>query len=280
VKNFKSAGRRKSKEVALIESKVQRNLNINDIQAALRQVSAETSPVIVENAAFRMLRAEVYCLCKPARTTEAREDFQYCVDHSYENIEGMRRWFELERHAGSSANQEKICDYVIEGKSYADNVKNEFFSRKATVLYFRGRDRGVSTVDGFGLIEASLIYSVRAFNYFFSIGGDSNKNFRYVRSTAFSLVNSAKAIDYDKQLLKVFEEIQKEHGFLPDPLFDPFLEALNFFSEGKGGETGKRRAGLIKSVNARLGKSLRFELPEMNRDCLKHLENLTARRVR
>lgn len=280
VRNFKSAGRRKSKEVALIESKVRRELNRNDIQAALHQVSSETSPVIVENAAFRMLRAEVYCLCNPARTTEAREDFQYCVDHSYENIEGMRRWFDLERQVGSSANQEKVCDYVIGGKSYADNVKNEFFSRKATVLYFRGRERGVSTVDGFGLIEESLIYSVRAFNYFFGIGGDSNKNFRNVRSTAFSLVNSAKAIDFDRQLLNVFEEIQKEHGFLSDPLFDPFLEALNFFSESKGGETGKRRAGLIKSINARLGKSLRFELPEMNRGCLKHIENIAARRVR
>ena len=280
VKNFKSAGRRKSKKVALVESKIRRYLSMDDVQAALRQVSSETSPGIVENAAFRMLRAEVFSLCKPARTTEAREDFQYCVDHGYKNIEGMRRWFELERHAGSSTNQEKVCDYVISGQSYADNVKNEFFSRKATVLYFRGRDRGVRSVDGFGLIGESLIYSVRAFNYFFSIGADSNKNFRNVRSTAFSLVNSAKAIDYDKQLLKVFEDIQNEHDFLSDPLFDPFLDALKFFSEKKGGDTGKRRAGLIKSVSARMGKSLRFELPEMNRECSKFLDSLAGGRGR
>ena len=272
VKNFKSAGRRKSKAVALAESKIQRLLDFGDINSALEQANSETSPAIVENAAFRMLRAQIYCMCNPAKTAEAREDFKYCVDHGYENVEGMRRWYTLERNAGSSIHQESICDLVISGKSYADKVKYEFVSRKATVLYFKGRDQGVSSPDGFDLFEVSLGYSVQAFNYFYGTGADTNQNFRNVRSTAFSLVNSAKSLGYDRRLIKVFENVQKDHGFLCEPLFEPFKDVIKYLSENRGGETGKRRAGLLKSVDARIGKTLSFELPELNRACSKLIE--------
>ncbi|WP_282048424.1 RNA-binding domain-containing protein [Sulfitobacter mediterraneus] len=269
VKNFKSAGRRKTQEVALVETKIQRLLDIGQIDPALDMVCREVTPSIVENAAFRMLRAQIFSICSPVRRAEAREDFQYCVDHSYEDAEGMRKWLAMEREAGSSHNQERICDYVINGKAYAEKVKHEFNSRKATVLYFKGRDHGVSSADGFGLFERSLFLSVRAFNFFHGTGADTNFNYRYVRSTAFSLVNSAKALDYDRQLVKVFEGIQKEHGFLCDPLFEPFAEMLRYFAMSRGGEIGKRRQGIIRSVNARIGKSITFELPEFNQKCAK-----------
>ena len=274
VKNFKSAGRRKSKEVAIVESKIQRLLDFGDVDSALEQVNSETSPTIVENAAFRMLRAGIYSKCNPPRTAEAREDFQYCVDHGYENVEGMRQWYMLERNAGSSINQEKICNIVISGKSYADNVKHEFISRKATVLFFRGRDQGVGSPDSYDLFERSLAESVRAFNFFYGIGADSNLNFRNVRGTAFSLVNTAKALGYDKRLIVVFENIQKEHGYLCEPLFEPFKDLVKYLSQNRGGEIGKRRSGLLKSLEARMGKSLKFELPEHNRACSQLLARL------
>jgi hypothetical protein len=272
VKNFKSAGRRKSKDVALIESKIQRLLDFGDISSAMDIAISETSPAIVENAAFRMLRAGIFSMCNPARTAEAREDFQYCVNHGYEDVEGMRRWYTLERNADSSANQIKVCDYVISGKSYADNIKQEFTSRKATVLYFKGRDQGLGSPDGYDLFEESLTHSVQAFNFFYGIGADTNMNFRNVRSTAFSLVNSAKLLGYDRRLILAFEKIQKEHGFLCEPLFDPFKDVIKYFSESRGGEIGKRRAGLLKSIQARMGETLKFELPELNRGCSKLLE--------
>ena len=267
VKNYKSAGKRKSPEVALVETKIQRLLHLGQIRSALEVVEAEDTPSIVENAAFRMLRAHVFSICEPVRGAEAREDFQYCVDHKYDDAEGMRNWFAMEGNSNSSTNQERICNYVIDGKSYAEKVKQEFNSRKATVLYFRGRDQGVATVDGFNLFGNSLIFSVRAFNFFHGTGADTNTNFRNVRSTGFSLVNSAKSLEYDRQLLKIFESLHKEHGFLCEPLFDPFTDLLKYFSQTRGGETGNRRLGLLKSIDARIGKSLRFELPEMNAAC-------------
>lgn len=272
VKNFKSAGRRKSKKVALAESKIQRLLDFNDIPAALEQANSETSPAVVENASFRMLRAQIYSMCTPARTAEAREDFQYCVDHGYENAEGMRRWYRLERDADSSVNQEKICDLVIYGKSYADTVKHEFMSHKATVLYFRGRDQGVGSTDGFDLFERSIADSVKAFNFFYGIGADSHQNFRNVRSTGYSLLNSAKALEYDRRLIKVYENIQKDEGFLCEPLFEPFKEVIRYLSENRGGDIGKRRSGLVQSIEAKMGKSLSFEIPELNLACSKLLE--------
>lgn len=272
VKNFKSAGRRKSKDVALIESKIQRLLDFGDVRSAMDVALAESSPAIVENAAFRMLRAGIFSMCSPPRMAEAREDFQYCVDHGYEDVEGMRRWYTLERSADSSVSQIKVCDYVIFGKSYAENIKQEFTSRKATVLFFKGRDQGQGSPDGYDLFESSLTHSVQAFNFFYGIGADTNINFRNVRSTAFSLVNSAKILGYDRRLLGAFEMIQKEHGFLCEPLFDPFKDVIRYFSENRGGEIGKRRASLLKSIQARMGETLKFELPDLNRACCKLLQ--------
>lgn len=105
-----------------------------------------------------MLRAYVFSICEPVRRAEAREDFQYCVDHKYDYAEGMRNWFAMEGNSNSSPNQERICKYVIDGKSYAEKVRQKFNSRKSTVLFFRGRDQGAATVDGFNLFGNSLTF--------------------------------------------------------------------------------------------------------------------------
>ncbi len=275
VRSFKTSGRKKPNEVVILESKVERAIARGDLSTARALVEEEFPPKVSENAGFRMIRARVYSKCYPHMVAEARDDFRYCVDHGYENASGMRDWFRLEKESTSLLNQEEVCDIVISGKGYADTVKYEFMAKKATVKYFRARDLGPGSIDAFTLYADALKYHSQAYIFFSSQGGETISNFRYVKNTAFSLLNSAMSLGFDKEFLRCMKDIQKRDGFLCEPILEPFVEYCGFLVKGAGGggDAGRRREGLFRSILTDIDRNvLCFEREEQTRKVQKRIQ--------
>lgn len=105
--------------------------------------------------------------------SEARDDFKYYCDRSYEDASGMQAWYNMEKDFGQSwKTQISICDYVINSKTFTPTVKHEFIYRKAVTQYFQARDSSHS--DAFNLYEASLANHLRAYKFFWDAGHDAN----------------------------------------------------------------------------------------------------------
>ncbi|MFD2738960.1 helix-turn-helix domain-containing protein [Sulfitobacter aestuarii] len=268
VRSFRTSGRKKPNEVVILESKVDRALSRSDLAEAKSLVSGSFPPKVSENASFRMLRARVFAKCFPQLVAEARDDFRFCIDHGHENAAGMRDWFTLERKSTSLKTQEEICNFVISGKGYADTVKHEFIARKATVQYFLGKDMGPGSTDALPLLSEALKLHTQAYNFFYAQGAQTIENFRYVRSTAFSFLNLSISLNMEKEFLRVIKSIQKQEGFLPEPLLDPLVEFSEFVHQGLvgKGDIARRREGLFRSIKSDAASgSLRFERKELSR---------------
>lgn len=279
VRAFKSSGQKKPKEVVIIEGEAERLISRGALDEARELVSRAYPPKILENPAFRMLRGTVYARSNRPLFAEAKDDFHYCSDHGYEDADGMRAWLVLERESGSYLGQVKVADLVINGRSYAENFRHEFIARKAVATFFKARDSAYS--DAFDLLADALKGHVKAFNYFWNRGTDAHWNFKSVRNTGFALVSCSKQVDFDKQLVKVFRDIQRSEGRLCEPLLDPIYQAARFLAEQRGGDVGKRREALLIGLLRDLQSgTLCFESAEATARCATRISELIENSTR
>lgn len=279
VRAFKSSGQKKPKEVIIIEAEVNRLLARGSVAEAKEILERSYLPKVTENPAFRMMRAIVYSKLTVPLLSEARDDFNYCVDQGYEDADGMRVWLNLERRVGHSyPGQVKVADQVINGRSYADRVRYEFVARKAVATFFRARDTSES--DAFNLFVDALVGHDRAYRYFLGAGLDTNWNFKNVRNTGLSAVACARQLSLDKEIIKVFRDVHRAEGCLSEPLLDPLFEAGRYLAAQRTGEVGKRRDNLLRGLlrDLRSG-ALRFDSVEMTTRCAARLETLVERAV-
>jgi len=188
----------------------------------------------------------------------------------------MREWLTLEKRLGQSFEKQLvICEAVIDGKSYAEAIRNEFRARKATVLYFKGRDR--SSSDAFDLFAESLALHVQAYEYFWKLGRDADWNYKKVRNTAYVLISTAQQIGFDQQLVKVFRSLCRQHGVLSDPLFEPMKLLASFLGKSREGEPGKRRYGLLHGLKFSFEKrEIAFARDDRNAALEVHLQELLS----
>jgi hypothetical protein len=139
------------------------------------------------------------------------------------------------------------------------------------------RDLGVNSIDAFDLLSSALQLHTKSFVFFRSAGRDANLNYKYSRSTAFSLINNGRILGYDKQLINTFKDIHKRDGCICSPLEDPFLELLGFLLEGRNrtGDVGRRRDGLVRSLRSDIEKNkILFERQDVRQKMLSRLQEL------
>jgi hypothetical protein len=86
--------------------------------------------------------AYVYVSQKKPRIDDARRLFGHVFTMKFEpEIEHLRKWFMAERFSGHGMQCcLDIADFVNRAKTYDEDVKVEFLSRKGTQLYNRGRN--------------------------------------------------------------------------------------------------------------------------------------------
>lgn len=259
VKAFKSAGQAKPKDVVIFEDQLERIHARDGVSAALRFALEVTDVRILENPSYRMKRAILYSNANPCKLTEARDDFTYCIDQKLEDVAGMRAWYLIEKNIGHNIfNQKKVCDLVINGKTYSDNVKFEFRTKKAYSIFIDSKDR--PDADAFDMLCESLDLNLLAYNYFLNSGRDINNIDRIVRNTAFSIINRGRKIGYDKQIIKIFRKANQGFGFINAPLLEPLMELMIELKRPVGGADAKRRIDLVGSVRRDfLSGALNFE---------------------
>lgn len=265
VKSYKAGTLRKSKELFNLERDLNDCLRRNEIDSAYSLFQVEHPPQLTENPEFRKLRAEMYLVQNPPKYLDAREDFNFCVQMGFEDVKCFRTWFWMERKLESPiGDQIKICNYVINGKSYAASVKNEFLSLRAGSYFHKARNE--QYVDAFSTYSQSLIDHAKSFSYFWDNGFNTTRQFGPLRSTLFALIQCGQKLNYDVQVVKVLKQINQEVGVFYEPFFDPLILLTRKFSEHRSGDDGKRRKNILLQVNSDFESGRwKFHSAELNR---------------
>lgn len=208
---------------------------------ALSEITKQTDPKITENAAFKMASANVYCKTTPPRHADARECYEYCLKRKYENIEGMRQWYKIETENFSK--QQEICDLIIQSNKYEDNTKNEFRNKKASSLYFNGRDM-TSLLDRYEAFSTAVGLRSITYSFFSSHGtGGIEKEFRMLEAVAYELVDAGLEEGLYKEIWSTFKVANNSTNGLVSPLNLPLQRFINNLQKAR--IENQQRAKLI-----------------------------------
>lgn len=229
VSNYLKNFHPKNREISQMKAKADMYIARRNAHAAWEIVSRrDLDPKVTEHPEYRMLKAKVAAAQNPPLIQEAREAFSYCVAMRYEDIQGMRDWFHMERASGfGSDTAEAVCQAVIQGKTYSKLEKAEFTVKRATILFQRARvAQHTNPTDAIKLLEMALDNHLSGYKDIADIGGvGTQKNFEFCRNTAFQLfwlatknVGASAVFDWLIRLTA-----NKCYG---DPLVEPICEFL------------------------------------------------------
>jgi DNA polymerase III delta prime subunit len=196
------------------------------------------SPKISEDPRFISLQAYVCVSQTPARLDDARRLFGHVFAMKFEpEIEHLKRWFFVERHSGYGLDQcLKIADFVSNGKTYGDDDKIEFLSRKATALYNRGKNNiYYNPVEGLTDVTESLSLHLICYSRNFDAGSTSvDKSEEYGRNTAYFLFNFLLTNGrYDEFFLAATSLCENTASRI-DPVEEPLFRAFQLLEIARG----------------------------------------------
>ncbi|CAN0553052.1 unnamed protein product, partial [Ectocarpus sp. 8 AP-2014] len=136
VRSFRAGALKKSRELINLEKDFERYISRQDYLEIKSLFEKTYDAKLTENPGFRKLRGRAFLLQSPPKIIDAREDFKFCVQMNHEDAEIMRLWLQMEKENNSPAMERiDICNHVINGKSYASEVKHEFISKRASIYY-------------------------------------------------------------------------------------------------------------------------------------------------
>jgi hypothetical protein len=180
---------------ANVEALLQRSWRFGD-DSALRQAvtsvsSPSLSPKITEDPRFNSLRGYVAARQTPPKLDDAREFFRRAMMMKYEpEFEYLKAWYFAEIGSGHGQEQAlRIANFICQGKRYSDSIKQDFLSRKASILFNRGREHiHFDPAKGVTDLEQSLLFQLQAYSLAFeSASARLDKIEEYSRNTAYVL---------------------------------------------------------------------------------------------
>ena len=189
----------------------------------------DLSPKITEDPRFISLQAYVLISQVPPRTDDARRLFGHVFAMKFEpDVQHLRKWFMVERFSGHGMQQcLDIADFIFRAKTYDDEVKIEFLSRKATQLYNRGRnDVSFAPAQAIADITEALRLHLTCYVADFASGSTKlEKTEEYARNTAFYLfMFLISNLQYDSFFDVVLSLRTNERSKL-DPIEEPLIKA-------------------------------------------------------
>jgi hypothetical protein len=223
----------------------------------------DLSPKITEDPRFISLHAYVLISQAPPRIDDARRLFGHVFAMKFEpDVHHLRKWFIVERYSGHGMQQcIEIADFIFRGKTYDDDVKIEFLSRKATQLYNRGRN-DIS----FGPAQAiaDIAEALRLHLTCYVADFDSNstkleKTEQYARNTAFYLfIFLISNSQYDDFFDIVLSLCAGDKCKL-DPIEDPLIKAFQMMEVRKAPKpTMQKITGRLDYLKREVSKSDRW----------------------
>ena len=261
VKNFKKTVRISSPELAKISSAVDRLLpkrsrtfHETNISEALRVVqSNDISEQTEADPVFRAYRGFVEAVQTRPNMTRCRQDFDFVVGMKYEPpIHFLSAFFEAEKLGDAiSIWPERICQIVIDGKTYSQTDKVSMISRKATTLFNRADlSKYVEPELSENLFQQSLILHCHAFKLNANSGSyHIELSERYARNTALRLIDMAEKSGSDWSVFdRLSAAIKETSGFI-DPIEDGVVA---FVGRAKRRNTSRSAIARTKSAAAHL----------------------------
>lgn len=146
------------------------------------------------------------------------------------DIDHLRKWFMAERLSGHGLDHcLRIAEFVYEGKRYDDESKIEFLSRKATLLFNRGRnDISYSPVQGIADVTEALKLHLNCFaTNFESQTTKLDKSEEYARNTAFFLFTFLISNFRIDTFFDAIVSLCEKEGRKFDPIEDPLINAFH-----------------------------------------------------
>lgn len=267
IKDYNSKGKKIHPKVRILINTLERLIAKNQIAMALSEITKQTDPEITENAAFKMVSANVYCQSTPPRHSDARDCYEYCLKRKYEDLAGMRQWYKIEFENFSK--QQEICDLIIQSNKYEDNTKNEFRNKKASSLYFNAKHM-TSLLDRYEAFSTAVSLRSTTYSFFSSRGtGGIEKEFRLLESVAYELVDAGLEEGLYKEIWLTFKAANNSTNGLVAPLDLPLQRFINNLQKAKI-ENQQRAKSILGQIIADIKrKQITFERDQQSDKMIK-----------
>jgi len=198
-----------------------------------------------------------YASQQPPQLDDARSHFGRAFVMKFEpDIEHLKPWYFAEKNSGQGLEQcLKIADLICQGKKYDDETKQMFLSRKASLLFGRGRENiYFDPSRGLNDLETAMILHLSSYEKAYDSGNSRlDKIEEYTRNSAYVifqfLASNQRLDDLVETILRICEGTS---GKL-DPLEDPIARAVDSFLHVHGPKSDLQRlAGRLEYMGKRL----------------------------
>jgi len=169
-------------------------------------------------------------LCEPAASQldDARSHFGRAFVMKFEpDIEHLKPWYFAEKNSGQGLEQcLKIADLICQGKKYDDETKQMFLSRKASLLFGRGRENiYFDPSRGLNDLETAMILHLSSYEKAYDSGNSRlDKIEEYTRNSAYVifqfLASNQRLDDLVETILRICEGTSGKLDPLEDPLHE------------------------------------------------------------
>jgi hypothetical protein len=242
-------------------------------------MDASLSPKITEDPRFQCLLGFAYASQLPPRLEDARLHFGRAFAMSFEpDIEHISAWYYAERNSGHGLEQSlRIADIVCNGKRYDEDTKFLFLSRKATILFTRGRDNiDFDPSKGLADLEAALLIHLQCYERSFQTNSiNLEKNEEYARNSAFVMFQFLERNNRFDDLIAAIGRVCEATGAKLDPIEDPIFQLTSQLRKFHGTRADANRlSNKIEQLRRKLSNSSKWFDRFANERIQKHLLGL------
>lgn len=188
------------------------------------------SPKVTEDPIFRSVKGHVAAIQRPAKITDARENFSYAIAMKYEpEIMRIKEWYFAEKSISEHGAQlDKITDIVIDGRRYNQTDRIFMLQKKAGNRYFRARERlNTDPIDA----QRDLVEAAKLHLKLFRMASDSD---HYVgsgsddraRNTIFALFDLVLRGNTPWDIADTIRDLASSKEVYLDPAIAPLEEAF------------------------------------------------------
>jgi hypothetical protein len=175
------------------------------------------------------------------------------------DIDHLKAWYFAERDSGHGLEQSlKIADFVCQGRKYDDEAKQTFLSRKATLLFNRGRENiHFDPTRGVADLEAAMCLHLTSYEKAFEAGDSRlDKIEEYARNSAYVLFQFLTMNQRYDDLIGSIVRVSESNISKFDPIEEPVEKAIESILQSRIARQDLQRfAGrlpnLIKRLNDR-----------------------------
>ncbi|MFN8874519.1 MAG: RNA-binding domain-containing protein [Brevundimonas sp.] len=207
-------------------------------------------PKITEDPIFRSVKGHAAAAQRPAKLSDARENFAYAISMKYEpEFARLKAWYLAEKSVSENGEYlDRVTDIVIDGRRYSRTEKIYMLQRKASNRYFRGKGRlHTEPIDARRDLVEALRLHLKLFRMMADDGQNSSlESMSYARNTAFTLFNGIMDSASPWEFADEVRNLAMGREVYLDPALQPIEEAL--VRLGRGGVRADTRNRLVNRL--------------------------------